>query len=65
VHLTVYNTLGQRVAEVINEQQRAGYHRQTWNPSLASGMYFYRIEATEVSSSRTRFVDTRAMVFVK
>ena len=65
VHLTVYNTLGQHVADVINEQQHAGYHRRTWNPSLASGVYFYRLEATEVPSSRPGFVDTKAMVFVK
>ncbi|MCC6396075.1 MAG: phosphodiester glycosidase family protein [Bacteroidetes bacterium] len=65
VRLVVYNTLGQVVAEVLNSVRRAGYHRQVWSPSLASGVYFYRMEANGVNDSQSRFLDTRAMVYVK
>ncbi|MBP1691518.1 MAG: Fibronectin type domain protein, partial [Bacteroidetes bacterium] len=65
VRLVVYNTLGQAVAEVLNSVRRAGYHQQAWSPSLASGVYFYRMEANGVTDPYSRFLDTKAMVFVK
>ncbi len=65
VRLTVYNPLGQAVAEVVDAFQRAGYHQQTWSPALASGVYFYRIEASGNMPYRVRFSDTKALVYVK
>ncbi len=46
VNIEVYNSLGQSVAELVNEQKPAGYHSvQFDSDNLASGVYFYRIEA--------------------
>ena len=46
VMLTVYNTLGQAVEALVNENQEAGYHEVRFDGSgLASGVYFYRIQA--------------------
>ena len=46
VALTVYNTLGQQVAELINGEMDAGHHEVRFDGSrLASGVYFYRIQA--------------------
>jgi hypothetical protein len=46
VTLTVYNTLGQQVAHLVNQQQQAGYHEVVFrDDALASGVYFYRIQA--------------------
>ncbi len=46
VTLEVYNTIGQKVATLVNEQMSAGYHQVEFNASnLASGIYFYRITA--------------------
>jgi hypothetical protein len=46
VTLVVYNTLGQQVATVVNESEDAGYHDVRFDGSgLASGVYFYRIQA--------------------
>ena len=46
VTLTVFNALGQRVATLVNGEVEAGYHEVTFNAStLASGVYFYRIQA--------------------
>ena len=47
VSLIVYNTLGQRVAELVNGEVDAGYHEVKFDGSnLSSGVYFYRLMAT-------------------
>ena len=46
VSLSVYNLLGQRVAQLVNETKAAGSYNVTWNATAAaSGMYYYRLEA--------------------
>jgi len=57
--LKVYNILGQRVATLIDGNQKAGYKTVRWDASsLSSGLYFYRLEAGD-------FVQTRKMVVLK
>jgi len=59
VTLAVYNTLGQRVATLVRETQERGYHQVSFDGSgLASGVYFYRLQA---GSS----VETRRMILLK
>jgi hypothetical protein len=51
--LAVYNTLGQRVATLLNTKMTAGSHDVTFDASaLPSGIYFYRIQAGEFSQVR-------------
>jgi len=46
VKLSVYDVLGRKVSSLINEEQNAGVHDVMFNAgNLASGVYFYRIEA--------------------
>ena len=46
VTLAVFNTLGQQVAELVNSTIEAGDHEIQFNAvSLASGVYFYRLQA--------------------
>jgi len=51
VSLSVYNVLGQKVATIVNQFMQAGYYTYQFNASkLASGIYFYRIEAGDFVS---------------
>ncbi len=48
VALAVYNTLGQRVAQLINQQQEAGFHDVVFRAdNLSSGIYFCRLQAED------------------
>jgi hypothetical protein len=48
VTLAVFNTLGQEVAVLQNGEQEAGFHDVRFDGSgLASGVYFYRIQAAD------------------
>jgi len=63
VSLKVYNLLGNEVASLVNSPQEAGSYTVTFNSnkgtlSLASGVYFYRLEAGS-------FVSTRKLVIMK
>ncbi len=59
VTLKVYNSLGQEVATLVNQNVSAGYHTIDFNASnLASGMYIYRIKAGN-------FVSIKKMMLLK
>jgi hypothetical protein len=57
VTLTVYNMLGQQVAQLVNEQRRAGYYDVVFRgDGLASGVYFYRLDAGGFASVMKLFL---------
>ena len=59
VELDVFNTLGQRVARLVDGMQPAGTHRITWKAAQAtSGLYLYRLHAGD-------FVKTRKMILLR
>ncbi|MGA9119069.1 MAG: M28 family peptidase [Bacteroidota bacterium] len=59
VLLTIFNTIGQRVAELENGDMDAGFHEVQFNGrNLASGVYFYRL-------STGSFVDTKRLILLK
>jgi hypothetical protein len=51
VKLSVYNQLGEKVDEIVNENLSAGIYNYTWNASkLASGVYFYELTTNNFQS---------------
>ncbi len=59
VRLEVYNVIGQKVATLVNGEQKAGYKMVTWDAyNLSSGIYFYRIQASN-------FTDTKKMILLR
>lgn len=59
VKLEIFNTLGQRVATLVDAEQEAGYHEVTFDASrLASGVYIYNLTAGE-------YVESKKLLFLK
>lgn len=59
VKLEIYNIIGSKVAELVNEVKSAGNHTIAFNANeLSSGIYFYKIQANS-------FTETKKMVLLK
>ena len=58
VRILIYNTLGQVVRELVNDERKAGYHKVLWNGrdnfgnQVSSGMYILRIVAGEYRTAK-------------
>jgi len=62
--LKVYNVAGQKVCTLVDERQKPGYYTIQWNGrdnnnrTVASGIYFYRLEAGN-------FNDTKKLILLR
>jgi len=70
----VYDVLGNEVATLVNEENSPGNHEVEFNGNnlsadrqgLASGIYFYRLQTGDPStSSGQSFVETKKMIYLK
>jgi len=59
VDLSIYNSLGQKVATLVSERQAAGVYQVEWDArGFASGIYLFRLEAGS-------FVQTRKLLLLQ
>jgi hypothetical protein len=59
VRIEIFNTLGQSIATLVNEELSAGYYRTEYNASrLASGVYIYRMISND-------YVETKKLMLLK
>jgi Zn-dependent metalloprotease/DNA-binding beta-propeller fold protein YncE len=75
VTLKIYDLLGKEVATLVAEKLPAGKHQRVWEAKgLASGVYLYRLEAGDPSTSLPRaesrgsgrgFVQTRKLILLR
>ncbi len=63
VSLKIYDAIGREVANLINEQQEPGYYQKTFDARrYASGMYVYRLVATDEQNKQHVFQKKMMMV---
>jgi hypothetical protein len=70
VRLKIFNIFGQEVTTLVNGLQEPGSKSITWNAGsaasgVASGVYFYRLEAVSTAEPGKSFRDVKKMVVVK
>ena len=64
VSITIFNLLGQQVAELVNEEIAAGSYRVSWDGNLSSGqressgIYFYRLVTED-------FIENKKLILLK
>ncbi len=65
VTVKIYNSIGENIAELVNLTQSAGSYQVDWNASnVASGIYFYSMEAVPTDGS-SPFKSVRKMILLK
>ncbi len=59
VTLTVYNQIGEKIADLVNGRMESGYHSVLWNAqNIASGVYFYQLKAGS-------FISVKKLILLK
>lgn len=71
VKLVVYDILGRKITELVNEKQAPGTYEILFDASseqmrsLASGIYFYRLTVEDPLRRTGNFTDTKRMILIK
>jgi hypothetical protein len=61
----MFNTLGQQVVTLVSGEMNAGIQQVQWNAgNVASGIYFYRLNATPEEGGKP-FVEVKKMQVIK
>ena len=58
VSLKVFNTLGQEVVVLVDEEKEPGFYQVRLNATLPSGVYFYRLQAGD-------YLETKKMILLR
>jgi hypothetical protein len=65
VSVKIYNSIGENISELVNSTQSAGSYQANWNAgNVASGIYFYSIEAIPTDGSEV-FRSVKKMILLK
>jgi beta-glucanase (GH16 family) len=65
VSINIYNALGEKVADLVNEVEQGGYHEVLFNAAnLPSGIYFYKIQARDLTSGFSSTEQDAGQIFV-
>ena len=67
VSLKVFDVLGKEAATIISEELFAGDYSRCWNTAnMASGIYFYRLQARQTSGGQAgSFTETKKLILLK
>jgi hypothetical protein len=61
----VFNVLGQKVADLLEADQEAGWHEVNWRADVPSGTYICRIETVCISDPSRHYSLMKKMLFMK
>jgi len=63
--IDVYNTIGQRVGEIVQDSFSRGTHRINFNANqLSSGVYYYRLQAIDSGNGQLLFSESKKMIVI-
>jgi hypothetical protein len=65
VSLSIFNVLGQKVANLLETDQEAGWHEANWHADVPSGTYMYRIDVVSIAEPSRRFSLMKKMLYLK
>jgi|SRR3989304_2110128 len=71
VTVAVFDLLGQRVTTLVNDEKSPGRYSVVWygrdenRAHVASGVYFYRIQAESLGGRKETFVRTKKLLILK
>lgn len=66
VTLRIFNVLGQKVNTLVDGMQEPGFKSLEWNATnVASGVYFYHLEAMSTTDPSKIFTQVKKMILVK
>jgi len=67
ITLEIYDILGRKISTLVNEHRQAGSYEQVFDASsLSSGVYVYKLQAGDPSSSSgQRFISSKKLILLK
>jgi hypothetical protein len=66
VRISIYNIVGQLVSTLTDDVIQPGYMSVEWNGGdVATGIYFYRFEASNLTTHKVQYTKTGKMVLIK
>ncbi|MBI5022004.1 MAG: Ig-like domain-containing protein [Ignavibacteriales bacterium] len=71
IRLKIYDILGREVITLVDDIQSAGYRTIEWKSNnssgmnVASGIYFYRIDATSISNPKDTFTGVKKLMLLR
>jgi hypothetical protein len=65
VHLSVYNVLGEEIEVLLNAEQAGGYYSVRWRATIASGIYFCRLQAVSLEDPSKSIQQVMKMLLLK
>ncbi len=66
VTLKIYDMLGREVSTLVDGELEAGHQSVEWTAAnVASGVYFYRLQARETGGQAVQFTETKKLMLVR
>jgi hypothetical protein len=65
VTLAVYNSLGQKLALLVDAYKQAGDHTAQWRSAKLKGVFFARLTITQATTQSPPIIETKRMIVIR